>query len=78
MSPLFFQNLEKKSKAYIPGLDWTEPWRPPLTICGAATGAITGTIAHFNSLSPHFQQIWVRQAGFAGIPKPLFIVATIV
>lgn len=60
------------------GWEWSSPVTLSLTICGAAAGSITGTVAHLNSLPPHFQQVGVRQAGLAGVPEPLLIVATIV
>lgn len=51
---------------------------PLLTIRGAAAGAVTRTIPHFDSLSPHFQQIRVGKAGFARVSKPLLVVASVV
>lgn len=49
-----------------------------LTICWAPAGAVAGTITHFNPLPSHLQQIWVRQACFAGVSESLFVVTTIV
>lgn len=50
----------------------------PLTIRGAAAGSVAGTVPHLDSLPSHFQQVWVRQAGFAGIAEPLLVVAPVV
>ena len=49
-----------------------------LTVCRAAAGSVTRTVSHLDSLSSHFQQIWIRQAGFARVAKSLLIVAPVV
>lgn len=49
-----------------------------LTVGGAAAGSITRTVPHLNSLPSHFQQVWIRQAGLARVPKSLLVVAPIV
>lgn len=70
----------------LPG-PWGQDQRPPrscppaplfLTVCGAAAGPVAGTVPHLDSLPSHFQQVWVGQAGFAGVPESLLVVATVV
>jgi hypothetical protein len=54
------------------------PHGTSLTIRGAAAGPITRAVAHFDPLPPHFQQIWIGQAGFARVSESLLIVAPVV
>jgi hypothetical protein len=69
--PLFLYFLERRSKAF-------HGMASPLTVCGAATGSIAGTVPHFYPLSSYFQQIWIWQASFTGIAETLLIVTSIV
>lgn len=73
--PLFFCFLRDKVRGF--------PWngkspQNPLTIRGAAAGPVTGTVPHFYPLPSYFQQIWIWQASFTGIAKPLLIVASVI
>lgn len=74
--PLLFYDFRDGSNACL--WEWVSAGGSPLTVCGAATGSITGTVPHLDSLPSHFQQIWIRQAGFAGVAEPLLIVAPVV
>lgn len=60
---------------------WPRGGRVPagsLTVGGAAAGPVAGAVPHLDPLPPHFQQVRVRQAGFARVPEPLLVVAAVV
>lgn len=49
-----------------------------LTVCGAASGAVAGAVAHLDALPAHLQQTRVRDASLAGVAEALLVVAAVV
>lgn len=49
-----------------------------LTVCGAASGAVAGAVAHLDALPSHFQQTRFRDASLASVAEALLVVAAVV